>query len=87
MTPRANEKGLAARDDQTPEDTTNTHILADLDAGRKAYVTMQATAATAGCALYELSTGKFLLTRWGLSRELPDLRAVGALLAQLGGGV
>ena len=54
-------------------------------AERKELETTQAKAAMASCGLHELASGGFLLTRWGLSRELPDLRAVAALLAQIGG--
>jgi hypothetical protein len=50
----------------------------------KNIATLKAKAALAGCSLHELSGGGFLLCRWGLSRELPDLRAVNALMEQIG---
>ena len=38
----------------------------------------------AGCGLYRLAGGGWLLTRWSLCRELPDLAAVGAVLRAMG---
>jgi hypothetical protein len=54
-------------------------------ADRKALATMTARAALCGCTLHELSGGGYLLCRWGMSRELPCLRAVGDLLRRIGG--
>ena len=51
----------------------------------KAEVNMQARAALAGCAIYRLAGGEFLLTKWGLSKSCPDLRSIGVLLDRLGG--
>lgn len=51
----------------------------------KAERTMQATAAMAGCTLHRLASGGYLLARWGQARELPDLRAVAAMLARMTG--
>ena len=68
-------------------ETTNTDalIVTDLDAGRKAFLTLQASAALAGCGLHELASGAYLLTRWGMAKEC-DLRAAAALLARMTGG-
>ncbi len=44
-----------------------------------------ALAALAGCGLYRLASGAWLLTRWGLAKECPDLRSVHALLQRMGG--
>jgi hypothetical protein len=55
-----------------------------LDAG-KAYATARAQAAMLGAGLYRLEGGAFLLTRWGLARELPDLGAVADLLRVMRG--
>jgi hypothetical protein len=50
--------------------------------------TLRARAALAGITMHvvadEHGRGAYLLTRWCLSRELPDLRAVGAFLDQVG---
>lgn len=54
-------------------------------ANRKALASMTARAALCGCTLHELSGGGYLLCRWGMSRELPCLRAVGDLLRRIGG--
>lgn len=50
----------------------------------KAFATLAARAARAGCGLYALASGNYLLTRWQMVRELPDLRAVGQLLDAMG---
>jgi hypothetical protein len=55
------------------------------DGDRKAVITMMAHAAQAGCTLHELASGSYLLCRWGMAKELPCLRAVGALLRRIGG--
>jgi len=70
----------------TPQDNTqNAWIVTDLDAGRKAYVTLQARAALAGFQLHELAGGELLLTRWGLAKSCPDLYSVGRFLDQVTG--
>jgi hypothetical protein len=51
----------------------------------KALATMRARAVQAGCVLHELSGGGYLLCRWGWTKELPCLRAVGDLLRRMGG--
>ena len=73
-----------ARGANAEDQRTDAAIVTGGDAERKAFATMQAQAARAGCGLHELASGAFLLTRWGLSRELPDMRAVAGLLAQMG---
>jgi hypothetical protein len=67
------------------EDKANTLDCAQTDAGRKPFAKLAAHAALAGCTLHELASGGFLLYRWGMAKELPDLRAVAALLAQIEG--
>ena len=59
-------------------------VLPGGNADDKAEVSMRARAALAGCGLYQLADGCFLLTKWGLAKTCPDLRSVGALLARLG---
>lgn len=51
----------------------------------KAQATMAARAARAGCGLYKLSDGDFLLCKYGMAQSLPDLRSVGALLDRITG--
>ena len=65
--------------------TTADPIVADLDAKRKAFLTLQAQAAIAGCELTRTKDGAFVLSRWNLSRELRDLDAVAELLARITG--
>jgi hypothetical protein len=50
----------------------------------KRFRTLQAKAALCGCELHALATGGFLLTRWGLTRELRSIDEVAQLLAQIG---
>lgn len=83
---RANDEGptVAAA---TPQEQTQSDgaILPQVDDPRKALAVLRAHAALCGCGLHELSSGGYLLTRWGLAKELPDLRAVGDLLRRIGG--
>lgn len=65
--------------------STNAEIVIDLDGDRKPFATMTAQAARCGCTLHELSSGGYLLSRWGMSRELPSLRDVGDMLRLIGG--
>jgi len=57
---------------------------AQADADRKPFAKLAARAALAGSTLHALSGGGFLLCRWGMAKELPDLRAVAALLSRMG---
>ncbi len=62
-----------------------TRDCAQLEADRKHFATLAAHAAMAGCTLHEVACGGFLLCRWGMAKELPDLRAVAALLGRMEG--
>ena len=68
-------KGQAKSDDA---------IVAQAPDERKEFETMRARAALARCTLHQLSSGGYLLCMGGLAREVPDLRQVGAVLAQMG---
>jgi hypothetical protein len=83
----ANEKGPAAENDRAPrETTTESPDCARGDARRKVVEDMRARLALAGGhVLHELPDGSFLVCKWGMSRALPDLRAVAAFLRQIGG--
>lgn len=54
-------------------------------ADRKAFATMTARATLCHCTRHELSGGGYLPCRWGMSSQLPCLRAVGDLLRRIGG--
>ena len=54
-------------------------------AEHQAEVNMKARAALAGCGLYRLADGEFLLTKWSMAKSCPDLRSVAALLNRLVG--
>ncbi|WP_225783678.1 hypothetical protein [Xenophilus sp. Marseille-Q4582] len=60
------------------------HIVADGGAENKAEYTVKAQAALAGIAVYALSSGGYVVGRWGWGRELPDLRAVVQFLKMQG---
>lgn len=64
---------------------TDTAIVADLDAERKAFTTLQARYAMAGFSLIELSGGSLLASRWNLTRPLPDAHAALLFLRRIGG--
>ena len=63
----------------------DTAIVADRDAGRKSFVTLQARYALAGFALLELADGSLLATRRNCCKTLPDLYAATRFLRQIGG--
>ncbi len=46
--------------------------------------TLQARALQAGWTVEQIEDGTFLVTRWGLSRSLPDLAAVAEFLRRAG---
>ncbi len=84
---------MIARDVRTPggnranaEDTrAGLAIVGQAGDERKEFASAAALAAQAGCTLHELSSGGYLLGRWSMCREVPDLRAVHALLARMTG--
>lgn len=65
--------------DQT---TSGDAIVSDLDANRKEFARLQASAARGGFVVHELADGAFLLVRWG--REVPSLHALAVALRQMG---
>ena len=67
--------------------TANNRDCAQADADRKYFATLAARAAMTGCTLHVLACGGFLLCRWGMAKELPDLRAVAAMLGRMGAPV
>lgn len=58
--------------------------FASADAERKLFETVRAAAALSGVQVYRLGDGSYLLQRWNLHRELPDLDAATALLRRMG---
>ena len=64
---------------------TDNDIVGQADADRKRFATAAALAAQAGCTLHELSSGGYLLGRWSMCKELPDLNAVHQLLRRIMG--
>ena len=59
------------------------------DIAGKAFATMQARFAMLGHCLYQASGAGgvpvYLITRWGFTRELPDMTAVAKFYLQIGG--
>ena len=83
---RTNCEGAGSREPNPPKTLNNTHAdFASDDVHGKALATMKARAALCGCSLHEMADGGFLVGRWGYSKALPCLRAVGDLLRQSGG--
>jgi hypothetical protein len=68
---------------QALKGTDNSAILTDIDAERKADACRVALAALAGIALHKLADGRWLATRWNLTREL-DADEVDSWLARVG---
>ena len=64
---------------------TDTSIVADLDADRKVFATLQARYAIAGFSLFELADGSLFASRCNLCRALPDAHAATRFLRQIGG--
>ena len=86
---RPNCEGVGSREpNPLMTDTYKLTYSASDDADDKYLARLQAEAALVRCALYPLASGNYLLTHtgWGLSRELPSLRAVQALLRQMSWG-
>ena len=79
-----NDEGPALATPAPQNTPPNDGIVADLAAERKAFTTLQAQAALAGCELHALAAGGFLLSRWGLTRELRSIDEVRQMLAQMG---
>ena len=78
-------EGAGSREPTPPKTPINTHSdFASDDAHGKAFATMQARAGRCGCTLHELGDGGFLVGHWGYGKAVPCLRAVGALLRQIG---
>ena len=82
----------------TPNQTSSSaDIVADRDGeckageqrdaadARKAFDGLAARAAMAGCGLYRLADGEYLLSKWGITKACPDLRSVAALLDRMAG--
>ena len=63
--------------------TADAEIIGVAETDRKAIDNARALAACDGFGLYELAAGGLLLTRAGMTRELPDVRAVLTLLQQM----
>ena len=81
---RPNEKGHRANGAHEIK-VQNQHpdFASDIASGQ-ALAAMQSRAALAGCALYELGEGGFLVGGRGYSKAAPDLRSVGNLLRAIG---
>lgn len=81
------DEALTGANDQGPRDNdkADTVIVAELDAERKAFTSLQARYAMAGFSLIELADGSLLASRWNLTRPLPDAHAASQFLRRIGG--
>lgn len=72
------------------EQNTDTSIINQPAAIGKRFATLQAQCALAGVSLHELENDYgdtvFIVARWALTRELPDLDAVASWLNRVTGG-
>ena len=82
---RPNSEGVERQPNPSKTHNNTQLDFASDDAQGKALAIMQARAARSGCTLHELGDGGFLVGRWGHGKAVPCLRAVGALLRQIGG--
>ncbi|MCI1191603.1 hypothetical protein MOJ79_07095 [Calidifontimicrobium sp. SYSU G02091] len=67
-------------------DLTSDAIVTSVTNVGKRFATLRACAALLGATLHRLEDGRYLLARWGLSRELDTLDDAAALLDRMGGG-
>jgi len=63
----------------------STASISDTGEARKRLARLKAELALRGYCVHRLASGPFLISRWALSRELPDLAAVERFLAQVEG--
>ena len=70
----------------TVEAPDQSHAQCERDSryARKRYATLAAAAAMNGSTLYRLDDGRYLLARWGLSRELDTIDDVVRFMAAMG---
>ena len=88
-----NGEGRVAPHDAAPKSFPNQHsyfaAVASLDqeVGEQLahFASLRAKLGERGYSLSELSCGGFLIARWNLTRNAPDLRAVGRFLRLIGG--
>ena len=88
-----NGEGHVAPHDAAPKSFPNEHsyfaAVASLDqeVGEQLshFVSLRERLAEKGYSLSELSCGGYLIARWNLTRNAPDLRAVGRFLRLIGG--
>ena len=93
MTPASGE-GRVAPHDAAPKSFPNEHsyfaaiAALDQEVGEELahFGSLRAKLADKGYSLSELSCGGFLIARWNLTKNAPDLRAVGRFLRLIGGG-
>lgn len=81
----ANTRAPAAATAEAPTPSPHTPCsTGDSKYARKRFATLAAAAALNGSTLYRLEDGRYLLTRWGLSRELATIDDVARFMAAMG---
>lgn len=91
----ANGEGQVTPHDPAPKTYSNQHTYfaleapgdQDLDDEFDHFTSLRAKLADRGYRLSPLSCGGFLIARWNLTRNAPDLRSVGKFLRMVGGAV
>ena len=92
MRPTSGE-GHVAPHDAAPKSYSNEHsyfaapatLDQDVGEGLAHFASLRAKLSAKGYSLSELSCGGFLIARWNLTKNAPDLRSVGRFLRLLGG--
>lgn len=81
-----NDEGAGARDANPLKTNQNPSPKCASDEGvSKAFATLRAELALRGFGLHEMADSGYFVSKWNLSRQLPDLRAVRQMLVQIGG--
>lgn len=75
---------LGGSADRAACETDGTASISPDDDRRKGFERLRALAALAGIQVYALDAGRYLVCRWNLSREVPDLDVLRRFLRQQG---
>ena len=81
---------MSAANDEAPvvrgseKHTQDSTIIGDNAELRKPLARLKAIAALSGVSVFDLSDGSLLVTKWGLTRAVPDVCALAQFLRQIG---
>jgi hypothetical protein len=63
---------------------TNTETVGALTPEQKRFATLKAQAALHGIAVHQLADGGYLVCRWNMTKDVPDLDALSRFLHTMG---